>query len=266
MPRMTVLLSWPAVDQMLLAFAFVGLFAATIVVVTAFIARFAGSGISGVSASLMSPLGALFGLTAGFLAASVWQNHGDGVAAATREARAIAEVRLTSSYLAEPLRSDVQTGIRTYEKIVVEEEWPALPTIMTEDNPVSNRARDALLATARRVISSDAPPSLALTGTVQAVRLVAEARASRMDVALRRISGVQLVSTLILGLLLITLVAVVHHTSRLSQIIGVFLASCAVANTIGAIVAHDNPFEGYLAVTSADFASLAAHIGGDLGH
>jgi hypothetical protein len=213
---------------------------------------------------MMSPLGALFGLTAAFLGSAVWQNHGDAVIAANVEARSLSEAWITAGYLADPLKTQVQTGINDYIQTVSKDEWPMMRYMTTLNNPVSNRAREYLLGTVRQLVLQDRAPTSTLEGAVRDVlvrelRAAFEARSRRVDIALRRISDAQLIATLALGLSLMTLVSLVHHLSRQSQIIGVLLTSFAVAVTISSIVAHDNPFYGYLAVTSSDFAEIATY-------
>ncbi len=253
---MTNLLSQNSLVQGILTFGFIGLFGVFLILATAYAARFASAAMSGVSASMMSPLGALFGLIAAFLGASVWQNHGEAVVAANLEARSLSEAWITASDLPDPLRSNVQRNIDSYVNSVVSEEWPIMTSISSLDNPISNKARVYLSNAIRQLVANDRTPSIALSSTAQELRTAFSARSRRLDVALHRISGLQFASTLALGLLLMTLVAIVHHTARHAQITGVTLAGLAVAITIGSIVVHDDPFGGYLAVTSADFGHI----------
>jgi hypothetical protein len=242
-----------------LVFGFVGLFAVVMILVIGRASRVAGHVLGGVSASLMSPLGALFGLTAAFLGSSVWQNHGDAIVAANLEARSLAEAAISADRLPEPTRTAVEQGISRYIHTVITEEWPRMTSIVSVDNPISLNARNDLLVPIRELFAYDGPPSAAVTATQQFLRIAFEARSRRIDIALHRISSVQLLSTLVLGLLLITLVGVVHHGSVPARVVGVSLAAAAVGVAIAAIVMHDNPFSGYLAFTAEDFAKIATY-------
>jgi len=253
------LLSQDSALQVVAAFVLVGLFACALILLTRLLSRAAEASLSGVSASLMSPLGALFGLTAAFLAASVWDSHGQAVRAANLEARSLSEAWVTASSLPDPLRGDVRHSIQTYVHLVVTEEWPLMASLSSFNNPVSNRARDALLAPIHSLMAADGVPSPAVAATAHELQSAFEARSRRIDIALHRISLVQLSSTVALGFLLITLVAVAHHRHLGSQIIAVGLVSLAVAVSVTTIVVHDNPFSGYLAVTATDFANIAEY-------
>jgi hypothetical protein len=256
---MTMLVGQDSLVQGVATFIFVALFGVAAIVVTRRVSRIAAGSLSGVSASLMSPLGALFGLTAAFLAASVWQSHGEAVDAANLEARSLSEAWVAAANLPDPLRAEVRGRIETYVREVVGEEWPHMATIGSFNDPIINRSRADLMAPIRRLVTEDHMPSAALTSTEHALQTAFEARSRRIEIALHRISLVQLGSTVALGLLLITLVAVVHHGLLSSQIIAVGLTSFAVTVAIAAIVMHDNPFSGYLSVTSSDFAQIAEY-------
>jgi hypothetical protein len=245
--------------QAALTFAFVGAAAMILALATRVASRRAGHALTGVSTSLLSPLGALFGLTAGFLGAAVWQNHGEAVAAAGQEARALAEAWVAADSIPDPVRTQTQHGIDDYVHIVVTKEWPLLTKIRSANNPVSNAAGDVLMKTVRNLVSPGQPPSMALSATDAALRKAYEARANRIHVAVRRISPVQLAATMALGVLLMALVAVVHHGSRQSQLIALLLVSLAVAVTVTTVVVNDNPFAGYLSFTASDFSDLAEY-------
>jgi hypothetical protein len=209
---------------------------------------------------MLSPIGALFGLTAAFLGSSVAQNHADAVVASNLEARSLSESWVVAQILPEQLRIRVQDDIQAYVNAVVKDEWPAMVSIRSANNPLSNRTREHLLDAVRAVITADATgPSPAVNLTGDDLRDAFEARSSRMDVAVRLINGAQFASAFMLGLLLIALVAIVHHAARLSQIIAVGLISTAVATAIATIAVQDNPFSGYLAVSADDFAQMASY-------
>jgi hypothetical protein len=246
--------------QAVLTFLFVGMFALAMILLTAVLSRFARQTLTGVSASMLSPLGALFGLTAAFLGSTVAQNHADAVAAASLEARSLSESWIIAQNLPDPLRMRVQSDIQAYDTATVNDEWPMMQSIRSANNPISARTRRHLLDAVHAVIAAQAKsPSASLSLTGSALRDAFEARSSRMDIAVRLINGVQFTSAFTLGLLLITLVTIVHHASRPAQFIAVGLISFAVATAIATIAVQDNPFSGYLAVTAGDFAQLATY-------
>jgi hypothetical protein len=256
---MSLFVSQNSAFQAIATCVLVGLFAGLLILVIRLSARVAAPTLSRVSSSLLSPLGALFGLTAAFLAASVWDNHAQAVRAASQEARSLSEAWVIAGNLPDPLRSEVRRGIETYVHEVVTEEWPLMPSLTAFDNPVSNRARDDLLAPIHRLMAAGDSGPPGLMSTAGQLQTAFEARSRRIDIALHRISLVQLGSTVVLGLLLITMVAVVHYQPLGTLIIAVGIVSIAVAVSITTIVAHDNPFYGYMSMTAGDFAHLAEY-------
>lgn len=247
--------------QAVVTFLTVGLFALAMIVLTRWISGFARQSLAGVSVSMLSPIGALFGLTAAFLGSSVALNHADAVVAANQEARALSESWVIAQNLPEPLRGRVQSDIQAYIDAVAKDEWPIMMSVKSANNPISNHTRQHLLDAVHAVIAAEAAvgPSPALNLTGDALRNAFEARSSRMEIAVRLINGVQFASAFTLGLLLIALVAILHHTARLSQIFAVGLISFAVATAIATIAVQDNPFSGYLAVSADDFAQTATY-------
>jgi hypothetical protein len=246
--------------QAVLTFLIVGIFALAMIILTMIVSRFARATLSGVSASMLSPIGALFGLTAAFLGSSVAQNHADAVVASNLEARSLSESWVVAQNLPDALRSRVQGDIQAYINAVVRDEWPMMVSIRSANNPVSNRTRGHLLdAVHAAIIAEAAGPSLAVNLTGDELRDAFEARSSRINVAVRLINNAQFASAFVLGLLLIALVAIVHHAARLSQFIAVGLISMAVATAIATIAVQDNPFSGYLAVSADDFAQTASY-------
>jgi len=235
-------------------------FAVLMVVLTALISRFAGEALNGISVSIMGPLGALFGLTAAFLGSTVAQNHADAVVAVNQEARSLSEAWFIAQALPPPLRVQIQGDIRDYVTAVVKNEWPQMTSIQSADNSVSGQTRMHLLDAVRTVVEADAvSPSPILVTTGDTLRNAFEARSSRIDIAIRRVNRVQFYSTLALGLILISLIAIVHHARRASQLMAVGLVSLAVATALGTIVMQDNPFVGILGATATDFAHTASY-------
>jgi hypothetical protein len=245
--------------QVVATFVFVSLYAVLVVVATRIAARYARSALEGVSSSALGPIGALFGLTAAFLASSVWQSHGQAVDAANLEARSLSQAWVDSTGLPDKLRTEVRTGIENYVHAVVSDEWPRMSSLTSAHDAASMRASGYLMAAIRPLVTGDNMPSEAMTSTAEALQAAFEARSRRMEITLHRISVVQLASTVALGMLVIAMVAVLHHASLSSQIIAIGLTSFAAAVALSAIVIHDDPFSGYMAVTASDFAQIAEY-------
>jgi hypothetical protein len=245
--------------QVIACFVFVGLYAVLVVVATRIASRRAPKTLDGVSSSVLGPIGGLFGLTAAFLAASVWQSHGQAVDAANLEARSLSHAWIDAIGLPEPLRTEIRTGIEHYVHAVVDDEWPRMSSMTSADKPDSTPASAYLRTAIHTLVTADTMPTEAMTSTIQALQTAFEARSRRIEITLHRISVVQLASTVALGMLVIAMVAVLHHASLSSQIIAVGLTSFAAALALSTIVVHDDPFSGYMAVTAPDFARIAEY-------
>ena len=97
-----------------------------------------------VSPGILSPIGALFALTASFLIADVWNKNANSLDVVANETQAVHQILNISSRLPEPLPNFIRSRMDDYRRLVLEEEAPALSKMKTIENDINARARRIL--------------------------------------------------------------------------------------------------------------------------
>lgn len=199
----------------------------------------------GVSASVFSPLGAIFGLTAAFLGADVWDNESAALRAVNEEARALSEIWVLSDSLGSPIGDNIRSNIKEYGRLVLDQEWPILESITDPYNPTSIRARELLYDIIHQVSLFKATDAVGLAQFEidDLVRQAFVSRTQRIDIAIHHVSYTKLYQTLSLGLLLILAIAVVHSTELRLLVVMTFGATLVVSLVVCGVIANDEPYE-----------------------
>ncbi|MFK0237746.1 bestrophin-like domain [Streptomyces vinaceus] len=88
----------------------------------------------------LSLVGTLFALMVGFVVVVVWQSVSDTESTVAREANALSDLERMSRGFQVEIRRQVHEAARTYARLVIAEEWPAMA-----NNKTSARANAALV-------------------------------------------------------------------------------------------------------------------------
>lgn len=200
---------------------------------------------SGVSASVFSPLGAIFGLTAAFLGADVWDNESAALRAVNEEARALSEIWVLSESMGSPIGDRIRADIKEYGEIVLKNEWPVLEKMSDPYNEASIRARELLYDIMRQVAQFKTTDEIGLAQFEidDLIRQAFVSRTLRIDIAIHHVSYTKLYQTLSLGLLLILAIAVVHSTEIRLLTVMTFGATLVVSLVVCGVIANDEPYE-----------------------
>ena len=201
----------------------------------------------GVSPGLLPPLGIIFALLVGFIAAQVWGDTERARVAVNREASALrGVVLLARAFPGEP-ETRLQTLISGHIDRAVQEEWPAMA-----HQQVTLAMVPAELAQALEYVLGFRPEG---SGQIAAQREIVTALETALDARRQRIivSGSSLDWTRWWGLILsavITLVAtaLVHSDHRSTAALALGLFASAVGLALLLIAAHTRPFAGPVAV------------------
>lgn len=237
--------SLPSTEEVLVLSAVLGFYGLLVIIGVYALRRRHPHAFSGVSASIFSPLGAIFGLTAAFLGADVWENESAALRAVNEEARALSEVWVHSSSMGPEIGQAIRDDIRAYSRLVLEKEWPILEQISDPYNEASVQARDLLYDIMRKVAQYKAEDGVGLAPFEidDLLRQVFTSRTLRIDIAIHHVSYTKLYQTLALGLLLILAVAVVHSGELRLLVIMTFGATLVVGLVVGGVLANDEPYE-----------------------
>lgn len=237
--------SLPSDQEVLVLTIFMLSYAAIVVYCVHGVRRRSPNAFAGVSASVFSPLGAIFGLTAAFLGADVWDNESAALRAVNEEARALSEIWVHADGLGSPIGDNIRQNIRDYGRLVLEQEWPILEKMTDPYNQTSVKARELLYGIIAQVGQYKVTDGVGLAPLEidELVRQAFTSRTQRIDIAIHHVSYTKLYLTLSLGLLLILAVAVVHSGTLRLLIVMTLGATLVVSLVVCGVIANDEPYE-----------------------
>jgi hypothetical protein len=200
-----------------------------------------------VSASLLPPLGIIFGLLVVFSTVQVWSDIDRAKVAVDREASALRTVILLAASFPGEAETQIRNLVRRHIDEAVFAEWPTMAK-----QAASLRVAPSALAEALRLALSLAPNS---QGQIAAQREIVTGLENAMDARRQRIilsrSSVNWVKWACLfaqaGCTLVA-IAMVHSDNRGAAAIAMGIFATGVAVSVLLIVSHDRPFSGEISV------------------
>jgi hypothetical protein len=211
--------------------------------------RIAASGrreaMQALSPGLLPPLGIVFALIVGFLAAGVWGDSDKARDAVSSEASALRSVVLLSDALPPATAAQMRLLVRRQIEDAVHSEWPAMrdqrASLATVPTPLRDAQRLALSLSPRTPGEVDAQREL-----VSAVERALDARRQRIIVSESHVNGVKWIGLLALAAVMLIGIACVHIANRQTTLLAMSLFAIAVAAVLTMLVAQDEPFTGHL--------------------
>jgi len=207
-----------------------------------------GEAFRALSPGMLPPMGLLFGLIVGFLAAQVWSDAGRAQDAVNREASALRSVvLLVHSFPGEP-EARMDALVRRQIHTEVEHEWPAMAhqraTLTVVSAPLAEALRLAIGLSPR----TDGQ-TVAQREIVTSLQSALDARRQRIIVSESSVNWVKWMGVILVALLTLIAIAFVHSGNRVTAGLAMGLFSAAVAASLMLIVAQEQPFGGPFAVS-----------------
>jgi len=199
------------------------------------------------SPGMLPPMGLLFGLIVGFLAAQVWSDAGDARAAVNREASALrSSVLLANAFPGRP-EARINALIARQIQDEVEEEWPAMADRRATLTVIPVPIAEALLL-ATRLTPRTPGQTIAQERLVDSLQAAFDARRQRIIISESSVNWVKWTGVILVALLTLIAIAFVHCDNRLTAALALGLFSIAVAVSLLLIAAQQHPFSGQFAV------------------
>jgi Protein of unknown function (DUF4239) len=200
-----------------------------------------------ISPGLLPPMGIVFALLVGFLAAQVWTSGDRAAAAVSEEASSLrAVVLLSSEFPGEPemrMRSLVARQIED----AVTKEWPQMAeqgaTLSTVPQPLAD-----LQATALGLRPESPGQTIAQQEIVTSIEKALDSRRQRIIVSQSSVNGAKWGAVASLATLTLFAIAFVHSGNRRGAAIAMTLFALAATAAIIMIAAQERPFAGYFSV------------------
>lgn len=208
-----------------------------------------GRAFKAVSPGMLPPMGLVFGLVIGFMAAGVWGDADDARTAVDREASALRSVVLVTAEAFPGVPSkQMDALVRRHIEEAAAREWPAMArqdaTLTAVSAPLA-----AALALAVGLDARTPGQATAQRELVTQLDSALDARRQRIIVSGSTINWVKWTAVVVLALLTLLAIAFVHSDNRRAAAIAMGLFAAAVAVTLLMLAAQDRPFSGEFGVT-----------------
>jgi hypothetical protein len=210
------------------------------------------------SPGMLPPLGIIFGLLVGFIAAQVWSDFEKAKVAVATEASALRTVNLLAAGLPDEQRDRFRALVHKHVEIAVNEEWPAmaghhatltaLPAALTE-------ALEAALA----VAPADEGQTMTRGEIIRALETALDARRQRIILSQSSVSTVKWGGLLLQGLCALIAIAMVHSDNRLTCAIALAIFATGIALSVLLIGVYSQPFTGEVSVGPELLKQVANH-------
>ena len=201
-----------------------------------------------VSPGMLPPMGLLFALIVGFLAAQVWSDAGSAQSAVVREASALrSAVIIVETFPGEP-ETRMNALIRRYIAGAADNEWPAMAhrraTLTAIPAPLARGLKLALGLSPRTEGEKVAQREL-----IASLQAALDARRHRIILSESSVNWVKWTAVMLVALLTLIAIAFVHCENRLAAGLAMGLFTVAVAASLILIAAQQRPFSGSFGVS-----------------
>jgi len=207
-----------------------------------------GRAFASISPGLLPPMGIMFALLVGFLAAEVWTSGGRVATAVSEEASSLRAVVLLSSEFPGESEAQIRSLARRQIEDAVTKEWPQMAeqgaTLSAVPQPLAD-----LQATALGLRPESPGQTIAQREIVTSLEKALDARRQRIIVSQSSVNGAKWGAVAALAILTLFAIAFVHSGNRRSAAIAMTLFALAATAAIIMIAVQERPFAGHFAVS-----------------
>ena len=195
----------------------------------------------GLSPGMLPPLGIIFGLLVGFIAAQVWSDFEKAKIAVVTEASALRTIVLLSEAFPEDQQAQIRSRIREHIDIAVSQEWPAMSRQKASLASIPSKLLEALKTTLS-LSPTDDGQRLAQREIVANLEQALDARRERIITSQSSVSRLKWAGLLLQGLCTLVAIAMVHSDNRTTCAIALTLFATGIAMSILLIGCYSRPF------------------------
>jgi hypothetical protein len=202
-----------------------------------------------VSPGLLPPMGIVFALLVGFLAAQVWGAGDRAATAVSEEASSLRAIVLLSAEFPGGTEARMRSLVHQHVQDAVTREWPQMAghgaTLAAVPGPLAD-----LQATALGLHPENPGQVIAQQEMVKSIENALDARRQRIIVSESDVNGAKWGAVITLAVLTLCAIAFVHSGNRVGAAIAMTLFAAAATVAIVMIAAQERPFAGHFAVHS----------------
>lgn len=245
------LLNLPVILMAICVFAAVYLIAASVFfVVTRLAVDGRARAFKGISPGMLPPLGIIFGLLVGFIAAQVWSDFEKAKFAVSTEASALRATLLLAESFPPEQESRLRALVNAHIEAAVHEEWPAMAKQRATLLNLPKSLIEALQATLAFPAVDDGQKT-AQREIVTSLETAMDARRQRIVISQSSVSPIKWVGLLLQALCTFVAIAMVHSDNRPSCAIALTIFATGAAVSILLIASYSRPFTGEISVGPA---------------
>ena len=200
-----------------------------------------------VSPGMLPPMGLLFGLIVGFLAAQVWSDASNAQQAVTREASALRATAILARTFPGERQARIDALLRSYIRDAADVEWPAMA-----HNRATLTVIPAPLAAALQVAIGVRPRSdgekVAQQQMITSLQSAFDARRQRIILSESSLNWVKWAGVILVAVLTLIAIAFVHCDNRTAAGLAIGLFTAAAAGSLILLAVQQRPFSGAFAV------------------
>jgi hypothetical protein len=210
------------------------------------------------SPGMLPPLGIIFGLLVGFIAAQVWSDFEKAKVAVATEASALRTVNLLAAGLPEAQRDQFRSLVQKHVDIAVNEEWPAMAKHGATLTALPAALTEALQATLA-VAPTDEGQRMTRSEILRALETALDARRQRIIISQSSVSTVKWAGLLLQALCALVAIAMVHSDNRLTCMLALLIFATGIALSVLLIGVYSQPFTGEVSVGPELLEQVAKH-------
>jgi hypothetical protein len=196
-----------------------------------------------VSPGMLPPLGLVFGLMVGFLAAQLWSDSSSAQQAVDREAGSLRSAVVLSSEFPGAPQARIKSLVRRQIQNAVTDEWPAMGR-QQQDLSVVPVPLVELLRVSLELPTRSPGQVVAQRELVSAVEDALDARRQRIIISESSLNWAKWAAVDALAVITLVAVAFVHCRNRRTSAIALGLFALAAAVCIVVLAVQDRPFAG----------------------
>jgi Protein of unknown function (DUF4239) len=199
------------------------------------------------SPGMLPPLGIIFGLLVGFIAAQVWSDFERAKVAVATEASALRGVVLLAGSFPPEQETRLRALINRHIEEAVNQEWPAMAqqraTLATLPAALIEALQDTLA-----LKPADDGQRTAQREMVSGLQTALDARRQRIIISQSTVSSVKWAGLLLQALCALIAIAMVHSDNRLTCGIALTIFATGIALSVLLIASYSRPFTGDISV------------------
>lgn len=199
------------------------------------------------SPGMLPPLGIIFGLLVGFIAAQVWSDFEKAKVAVANEASALRTVNLLAEDLPAEQPARIRSLVNQHIDNAIHQEWPAMAEQRATLSALPTSLIEAM-QTALAVTPADEGQRTAQREVISALESAMEARRQRIVISQSTLTTVKWAGLLLQALCALIAIALVHSDNRTTSRIALALFATGIALSVLLIAAYSHPFTGEISV------------------